>query len=274
MSVWQKLLLTLNLLMPLFGSPFINVTVRLPIMHLQGERPMQYGFSIRRTAMTVAVAGCLLLSARTTLAQTTELGLGESVTPPPTLIAILGGTLVDSLTSPFNETFNGQTITGNVVSAVFQNGTPEDGVFGGTAYDFYYQINFTGGNSAITGVNPASFFGFRTSVGQIGDGDGVDGLFINGSQTAAQARRTIGGAGMDFDFLGFVPGTSSFTLVVRTNSDVFTRLGSIGILGSGVAASVTTIAPVPLTVNAPEPGALALLAVGMAGFVALRRRNA
>lgn len=234
---------------------------------------MQSGFSRLRTATTVALAGCLLLSARTTLAQTTELGLGDSVTPPPTLVALLGGTLVDSQVSPFNEEFNGQNIAGNVVSAVYENGIVEDEVFGGTSYDFYYQVNFTSGNSIITGINAASFLGFRTSVGQIADGDGGDGLFIGGTQASAQGRRTIGGAGMDFDFLGFVPGTSSFTLVVRTNSTVYSPLGSLGILASGVTATVTTIAPVPLSSNAPEPGAFALAGVGLLGFAALRRRK-
>jgi hypothetical protein len=234
---------------------------------------MPNGFSWTRAAKAVTLAGCLLLASRAALAQTTELTPGDDVTPPPTLGADLGGALVDFLISPFNETFNGQTITGNVISAVYTGGTPEDGVFGGAAFDFYYQIEFTGGNSVITGVNPASFLGFRTSVGQVNDGDGAGGVLGPGTESSAQARRTIDGEGMNFDFIGFTPGETSLSLIVRTDATTALRTGSMGILGSGVTATVLTLAPVAFGFVAPEPGALGLLALGSVAFVALRRRR-
>lgn len=238
---------------------------------------MLNGFSWTRTGTAVALAGCLLFASRATFAQTTELGAGDSVTPPPILGAPLGGTLVDSLISSFNETIgeegSEQTLIGTVVSAVYRNGATEDDVFGGDSYDFYYQINITGGTSVITGINPASFIGYRTSVGQIADGDGDDNVFDVGTESSAQARRTIDDEGINFDFVGFTPGESSFTLVIRTNATVASRTGSMGILGSGVTATVLTLTPIATGLVAPEPATLGLLALGSAAFIGLRRRR-
>lgn len=237
------------------------------------------GVSIKRAAIAASIVGCLLLGANIAQAQTTEIAAGESVVPTPTFPGDLGGTLLSSLVSPFTRTFNGQSISGEVVSAVYTGGATEDGVFGGENYDFYYQIRLTGGNSSMTSVNAARFADFRTSVGQTIDGDGDEGLFSSGTQQSALARRTIDGDGMVFDFVGFTPGETNYTFIVRTDAKVFDRNGSIGLLASGVSTSALILSPVsPLgaeEVAAPEPAPLALLGVGLGvlGLVAKRRNG-
>jgi hypothetical protein len=235
-----------------------------------------YSVPIKPTAIAATIVGCLLLCANSAQAQTTEVVAGGSVVPTPTLPGALGGTLLSSLFSPFDTTFNGQTIRGTVISAVYTNGAVEDGVFGGASYDFYYQIRFTSGNSSITSVNAARFADFRTSLGQISDGDGIGSTFSSGTEQSVRGRRTIDGDGIAFDFLGFVPRESSYTLVVRTDASVFDRNGSIGLLASGVSTSALILAPVGAVdveeVAAPEPGTLALLGVGL-GVVGFARRR-
>jgi hypothetical protein len=215
------------------------------------------------TTATFVISGLLASAAN---AQTTLLPGGFINVVP---VVAPAGAPGATLTSPFSATNGPQTITGTILSQVYNNG--------GTL-DFWYQITLDGASNAnVTGVSLASFAGFNVAVGQNADPDGAGGFFSSGTVDSESAQRTIGGGGegVQFNFGNpdVSPGTTSFALLVRTNALVPVT-GSAGILGAGVGANADILAPaIPSANVAAEPASLTLIGMSFLVGMAARRRK-
>ena len=156
------------------------------------------------------------------------------------------------------------TFTGTMRTAVVDG--PEDGI----NLDFYYQFtNTSSSRDAVARITTADFSGFLAEAFQ--SPGAVDTLFPAGSVAADTVDRSASGAVIGFNFLPggtntLDNGTTSYTLVLRTNAEVFTD-GTIGVIdGSGT----TTLGFAPAI---PEPETYALMAAGLGLLGFLRRRQ-
>jgi len=235
------------------------------------------GFSFRNlTAATLAI-GSLAVLAGTANAQT-PLVPGATIAPVPDVPGGFGGTQLFTSTTTFNAVGAGNNvISGTLISSVFRVGAV------GSALDFVFQLNSSSASTTnINSVNIVSFAGFNTAVAQSStDTDGAGPLF---PPSAAQnqvgnAFRSGDGEGVQFTFSDSIdPNTNSRILIVRTNATNFSTAGSAGILGNGVGTTTaSTVAAPAAAVNvAPEPGTVALVAMGLMGTagMVIRRRKA
>lgn len=239
------------------------------------------------TAATLAV-GSMVAFSGVANAQATPIAPAQIIAPPPT-VAPFGGTLLSSSSSAFNFNNDGNIITGRLLSAVFSGGTAQAGGFGGSALDFYYQVVLDAGSSTTPGgsqivqnISISSFATITTAVAQTASDIDGGGTFTTGTVAANAAQRTgiaTLGAAMIFDFGQGVPvGAFSNAVIVRTTTTSFDPTGSAGIQGAGVAANTAASVVAPIsTVAAPEPGSVALFAMGLmtsAGVAVRRRRSA
>jgi hypothetical protein len=176
-----------------------------------------------------------------------------------------GDTFLDELSAPVFATSTTNTISGNIVSAVYENS-------GGTL-DFFYQFQFDGStNVTIDNTSMQSFTGIPdVAVAQSSaDLDDPGGLFdaptSTGSFSSAN-RPNADGNGINTTLLTGVTGDqSSYVFIIRTGALTFQDTGSVSVQGGGISAFTpadSTIAPIGIrgTPAAPEPGSLPLVAV-------------
>lgn len=138
--------------------------------------------------------------------------------------------------------------------------------------DFAFQLTLDPGLSAgIFNARFGRFGGYTTDIGYL-DGSGIAPISVS---------RGTGGAGIGFVFAStasqtnvIAPGDSSAILVVATDATAYDNLGVIGISGgrgtSPANGQLTGLfEPEP---QAPEPSAVLLFGVGLAGIAIIRRR--
>jgi hypothetical protein len=163
-----------------------------------------------------------------------------------------------------------------MINNISYNGIARAAVYDtGTGLDYYYQ--FSNDASSKNGIERFSAYDFSllgaTAV-NVYQTAAAFGIFTAGTESADYADRT--GAGViGFSFIPngnskIIPGTTSFTQIIRTNAREYT-VGNFGLLdgigdnakGFGVAAPV------------PEPATYAMLlaGLGMVGTIIRRRKG-
>lgn len=184
---------------------------------------------------------------------------GTNAGADPTLA---GGTVIASSATPFigidsfaNVKFTG-TLYANVVRELSGN------------LSFYYQIhNDATSLDALERFTNQDFSGFTTDADYRTDAQAgvIGGSGLVGTIGSRFATRSSTGAvvGFNFNATGVPQGTDTYWHVIRTNATLFTA-GSTALLNGGIA-TVQTYAPL-----VPEPGSLALLAMG--GLLLRRKR--
>ncbi|HVT11094.1 MAG TPA: PEP-CTERM sorting domain-containing protein [Fimbriimonadaceae bacterium] len=158
----------------------------------------------------------------------------------------------------FSGGFANASINGTVTSAVYLNSL-------GTL-DFYVQVTVGESSDPIGRVTLYNFASFLTDVGHRLDAYGP---YVSiGAIDPSEANRNASGSTVGFDYdlgaTGLNPGTTSYTMVVRTDATEYT-FGNVAII-NGVSDNVRGFAPVP------EPASLAILGVGILAL--LRRKRA
>lgn len=239
--------------------------------------------NFRLASAALVAAGLLVGMSQSAHAQTLLAPLGSATPPPPA--GPFGGTLLASSSSAYTATNAGQTITGRLLSSVFQGGTAQNvsgtNFGGGLQLDFYYQLFLDSGSvgivdqsTSISNFASTSLAVSQTTTIPVGSG------FSAGGVTSAQVQRSGGvGSGLTFDFGAGIPiGSFSQTMVVRTTATNFSPTGGAAVLSAtGVSANTTANVLAPLSSSgAPEPGSIALLGTGLVsmGGMVVRRRIA
>jgi len=227
--------------------------------------------------VVVMLMGLFALSALSNEAQALPLAPGTAATAFIAGDNITGsavGVLTpNSTVAPYLQSLLGQTLSGNVRAAVYDQG--------GGVLDFLYQVQNTGnvfvlretdlsflGIGLASNVNPAAVSAFfRTDFGAVG------GPFVDGTVAPVSADRLVAGATVGFNFAApGIGGTSSEILVVRvTANQVFT--GNSAII-DGFSANAQTFSPINLQTVIPEPATLLLLGSGLAGLAGWRKWQA
>lgn len=149
------------------------------------------------------------------------------------------------------------TVSGTLRSAVYMNA-------GGTL-DFYYQYSNDLGSDPIHRLTMSSFRNFTTDVGYRLT---AIGQFTAGTVIANEANRNTSGSVVGFDFdtpVSIPPGSTTTTLVIRTNANQWGP-GFASVI-NGSATTVASFAPVP------EPATFAALGLGAMALIRRRRRK-
>lgn len=203
-----------------------------------------------------------------------------TTTGPPVPIVVtgtppFGGTLIQEIRSPLLGDNGTNFISGFATSAVFR---ASDGFL-----DFYYQFAFDNTTNVV--VDTISLSSFTSvpglAVAQTGeDVDGPGGLpaenqgnaiqnnftlaTVTGSYSSAD-RPNVNGNGINANLTtGVTRNETSFTFIVRTQARNFSTAGSVSVQGGGISAFTAAQGALsPLADPAPEPGALALLGLGL-----------
>jgi hypothetical protein len=212
-------------------------------------------FSMKRTAIAIALAGAALGSQATVL---TPLVLTPNV---DVVAGSFGGTLLDSAVS----TINNMSYNGTARTAVYKT---ESGL------DFYYQ--FTNNSSSKNGIERFTGWDFSslasTAVNVYQTAASFD-IFTAGTESSDYADRTTLGV-IGFSFVPNThskinPGTTSYTQIIRTDATKYTE-GNFGLL-DGIGDNARGFAP--SAVPEPESYAMLLAGLGMVGTIIRRRKS-
>jgi MYXO-CTERM domain-containing protein len=166
---------------------------------------------------------------------------------PATLVFSSPGTFVGK------DSVGNTVFTGSEVSSVYAD--PANPL-GGLTFTYTVSNDLTSPD-AMERVSVSNFLGFLTDVVYSGPGDAP--LFFD--------RTNADVVGFDFFGVGIPQGTTTSTLIIRTNATTFTA-STLSVIdgGTGVVASV---GPVPT--GGPEPASLGILGAG--ALLMLRRRR-
>lgn len=219
---------------------------------------------MNRRVFSIAVASSFAMLVSVAAATTINPGQailtnGTNAGADPTLG---GGVVIASNATPFVglDSFANIKFTGTLYANVVRE-------LSGTL-SFYYQIhNDATSLDALERFTNQDFSGFTTDVDYRTDAQAgiVGGSALVGTIGSRFATRSSTGAvvGFNFNATGVPQGADSYWHVVRTNATFYTN-GSTALLNGGIA-TVQTYAPL-----VPEPGSLALLAMGA---MLLRRKR-
>jgi hypothetical protein len=210
--------------------------------------------SIKRTVLAIALVGTF------GVAQATSLLVNSPTSSVDTVANYFGGTLLDSVVTNVST----PSFTGTARTAVYDTGS---------GLDFYYQ--FTNDATSQTGIERLIGYNYSTlgnSVVDVFQTSAAFGIFQTGSEYSDGADRTLTGV-LGFSFIPnsnskILPGTTSFTQIVRTNAREYIA-GNFGIM-DGFATNAPGFAPT-LPVPEPESFAMLLAGLGLMGTIARRR---
>ncbi|MBA2524985.1 MAG: PEP-CTERM sorting domain-containing protein [Pyrinomonadaceae bacterium] len=181
-----------------------------------------------------------------------------------------------NIPGPSNTTFQGGTLVASnsiaVATATF-SGTARSAVYlnsGGTL-DFYYQFT----NNGPDDIGRLSFFnfdGFTTDVFNVTNGMAIGAGFLTGTVDSTNADRganpALNSVGFNYSAGSFTTGTTSLSLLVRTNATNF-MAGTFSVI-DGSTSTTASFAP---GAAIPEPTTMLLLGTGLAGVAGAVRRK-
>ena len=211
--------------------------------------------NLKHSALMVVLLGSAGIT------QATTLGHNMPTNTVAQTAGSFGGMLLDSAITP--------------ISNISYNGIARAAVYDtGTGLDFYYQ--FSNDASSQNGLERFTMYDFSslgaTTVDVYQTGAAF-GIFTAGTETSDGADRTGMGV-IGFSFIPtaqskVIPGTTSFTQIIRTNARQYTA-GNFGLLdGIGDNAVGFAVSAVP----EPETYAMLLAGLGLIGSMVRRRAN-
>lgn len=207
------------------------------------------------------LAACCALLLAASAATATPLLVNMTTATVDATTALVGATLLASESTDIANS----SYSGTARSAVYATST---------GLDFVYQ--FTNSASSVNGVERLTAFDFSSvgaatvlNVFQTADAFGI---FTAGTSVADTADRSaLGVIGFNFSPGGNLkinPGLTSDTEIIATQATAYGS-GNFGLL-DGIGANAAGYAPVA---SVPEPGAWALLLLGVGGVFWTRRRS-
>lgn len=216
--------------------------------------------NLKQLALSLALGATFAVMQEPAMA--TQLLVGGFASNPSTN-SFQGGTLL----ATNSVSVASATFVGFARSAVYRN-------VAGTL-DFYYQFADTGGLDNIGRLSFSNYDNFTTDVSFITDGALVGGGFLNGLVDPKSVQR---GASILFNAVGFnyapgfVAGSTSFALLIRTNATNFVP-GTFSVI-DGSTSTTASFAPAAVAAI-PEPETYALFLAGLAavGFMTRRRKS-
>ena len=180
-----------------------------------------------------------------------------SLTPGSSIPALssgfpTGGSVLNSLTTPFSTAVISGSLTSQVISGDASN------PFGGLT--FTYRLNLDGASiDPVSQISISSYANILTDLSfNLSGGGTAPSTFSRSSGTGNVLR-------FEFDSPNISPGSSSALIVVQTSAATWNNT-TAGII-NGLTANVASLAPLAV----PEPATAALVLAGF-GVWALRRR--
>jgi hypothetical protein len=186
------------------------------------------------------------------LASATTLAPDGSVSPVVVDAAGVSGTLLASVTDPYNVGLGGNQDIGSVTEWVVSDA---NNTFGAGDLDFIYQVTIDGAGDASK-LTVSNYASLTTDVyDALGTACAACAGDVAGTVSASTASNN-GVGGISFNFLPVVPkNTTSYLLIVETGATQWVP-GQISVIDN-TTANLGGFAP------APEPGSVGLLLGGL-----------